>query len=90
MSTSLRSSNVLQGAPRLRNGHFVGRDCPECGGKLQPEGDGDWRCDGLIDPEDPRKELEACERAIVSGVLFPHTPTELACRSGDRSERQDE
>lgn len=58
--------------PRLKNGQFVSADCPECGcGTLQPEGD-DWRCDGLVDPEDENKELIPCERAIIDGELYPH------------------
>jgi hypothetical protein len=48
-------------APRDDLGHFVGKECPECGnGKLVYEGNGHWRCDGLADPEDENKPLDAC------------------------------
>jgi hypothetical protein len=58
--------------PRLKNGRFISADCPDCGyGTLQPEGR-DWRCNGLADPEDERKELIECERSIIDGVLYPH------------------
>ena len=47
--------------PRDNKGRFVPRACPICdNGHLQPDGDGYWRCDGLLDPEDENKELEPC------------------------------
>ena len=56
-------------APRLRNGQFLSRECPRCGnGTLQRAADNDWRCDGLLDPDDPDKELIACEYGVYDGV----------------------
>jgi len=58
--------------PRLADGRFVSAACPDCGyGTLRQEG-ADWRCDGLVDPENDAQGLQPCERAIVSGVLYPH------------------
>lgn len=36
--------------------------CPDinCGGTLRYEGEGHWRCDGLVDPNDENKPLLAC------------------------------
>lgn len=43
-------------------GRKVTRVCPnpDCSGMLQHVGDGTWECDGLVDPNDPDKELLAC------------------------------
>ena len=66
------------GKPRLRSGRFISSACPECGnGTLRQEGDG-WRCDGLIDPENPAAELEACRMAVVGGVAYSHKGMALA------------
>ena len=56
--------------PRLKDGRFVSTDCPVCGcGTLQQETPNEWRCDGLRDPEDQNKELEACEYGIYFGEI---------------------
>ena len=41
-------------------GRFVPLACrnPECTGTLVYQGHGSWECDGLVDPNDPSKELE--------------------------------
>lgn len=52
-----------EGPPRDERGRFVPTTCPlpDCTpGHLKYEGGGHWRCDGLLDPNDPNKELEAC------------------------------
>lgn len=47
--------------PRNAAGRYIKRECPDCGcGTLQYEGNGIWRCDGLADPGDILRELEAC------------------------------
>lgn len=47
--------------PHDDKGRFVSTKCNLCDcGELRHEGDGHWRCDGLLDPEDPDKELEPC------------------------------
>lgn len=68
--------------PYDNKGHKVPFDCPNpnCSGRLQPETTSAecktiWRCDGLVDPNDPRKELEACE--------FTHTDGDLYTRSNE-------
>jgi len=64
-------------APRDDLGHFVGKECPECGnGKLVYEGNGHWRCDGLADPEDDNKPLDACAYQHDDGD--PATPQKAA------------
>ena len=56
---------------RDHRGHFVRVDCPECGnGRLQNEGNGYWRCDGLADPGHPNKPLEACSFTHMDGKLY--------------------
>lgn len=58
---------------RLRDsrGQFIKKECPECGDQLVMECHADgaitWRCDGLIDPEDENKELQACKYETWSG-----------------------
>jgi hypothetical protein len=48
-------------APRDNHGRFLPTACDLCGcGNLRHQGEGHWQCDGLLDPEDPNKELEAC------------------------------
>lgn len=57
-------------APRDDKGRFFSRNCPDpnCGcGQLQYEGDGWWRCDGLVDPARTDQELEACTYAHCDG-----------------------
>lgn len=57
--------------PRLKDGRFISSDCPACGcGTLRQEAPNEWRCDGLRDPEDPNKELEACEYGIYDGEVI--------------------
>ena len=48
--------------PQDNLGRFVPLTCPDinCGGVLRYEGDGCWRCDGLVDPNDDDKPLFAC------------------------------
>ena len=48
--------------PYDEQGRKVSRDCPnpDCCGTLQDIGNAIWECDGLVDPNDPNKELEAC------------------------------
>lgn len=48
--------------PRDDKGRFVPIDCPDvdCDGRLQHVGDGRYECDGLVDPDDPNSELQAC------------------------------
>lgn len=54
--------------PRDDKGRFVPRDCDACdAGRLQPEGDGYWRCDGLADPGHPNLPLAACDNHHVDG-----------------------
>jgi hypothetical protein len=61
---------VKQGRPYDHRGRFVSRRCPDpncdCG-TLQPEGDGFWRCDGLVDPGHPDMELQACAFSHMDG-----------------------
>ena len=59
---------------RLRNqkGEFIKQACPECGGTLVEDGPYDLRCDDLIDPEDVRKELEACLYKAFGCVHEPY------------------
>jgi hypothetical protein len=64
--------------PRDDKGHFVPLDCPNplCGGRLQRNemyGHEIWTCDGLVDPEDDHKELQACEFSHRPGD--PYQPT---------------
>lgn len=47
--------------PYDHRGRRVARDCVHCGnGRLQWEGAGWWRCDGLADPGRDDLPLEAC------------------------------
>lgn len=51
-------------------GRYVSLSCPlaECGaGTLRYESDGMWHCDGLIDPGDDDKPLEACWYFHIDG-----------------------
>jgi hypothetical protein len=60
-------------APRDDKGHFVPLDCPRenCGtGRLQYDGDGIWRCDGLADPGTTDKPLEACTYGHIDGEAY--------------------
>jgi hypothetical protein len=58
-------------------GHFVSKQCPieGCDGKLVYEGNGSWACDGLVDPNDENKELEACLYAHFDGENDGPLPT---------------
>jgi len=69
--------------PRDDKGHFVPLDCPDpncSAGRLVYEPSHShfgmtpiWRCDGLVDPGDPSKELEACGFSHIDGD--PYDPT---------------
>lgn len=59
-------------------GRFVPLTCPDinCGGELRLEADPMtgalvWRCDGLIDPCDDNKPLEACSFTHWQGEAYP-------------------
>lgn len=55
--------------PRNAHGQLISRECPRCGcGTLQDAGDGFWRCDGLKDPDDDSKPLEACDYTHEDGT----------------------
>lgn len=57
--------------PRLKNGRFAPRDCPECQcGTLQYQEPGFWECDGLVDPENNQAELEPCHYGILDGEFI--------------------
>lgn len=68
---------MLDHTPRDDKGHFVPLDCPNpfcSAGKLVYEphtytyaAGGIWRCDGLVDPDDSNKELEACTFSHCDG-----------------------
>lgn len=73
-STEARGGLLGVAAPRDHLGHFVPRDCPICGcGRLQYEGHGVWRCDGLADPGHDNLPLVACEYTWEDGE-HPETP----------------
>lgn len=63
----------MQKRPYDDKGRFVPLACPdpECDGNLVYESDprfgGHWRCNGLVDPNDPTKELDACTRTHFDG-----------------------
>jgi hypothetical protein len=61
--------------PYDERGRKVSTACPnpDCSGTLQHQGYGFWTCDGLIDPNDPDKELETCEFTHQDGE--PHNAT---------------
>lgn len=55
--------------PYNERGQRVSKDCPACGcGKLQYEGHGIWRCDGLADPGRDHLPLEACTHGHEDGT----------------------
>lgn len=61
--------------PYDERGRFVPLACPHlgCDGKLVREvhhGWACWRCDGLIDPDDVSKPLDACEFQHVDGERY--------------------
>ncbi len=75
LTTTENNVDAVQFAERERCGPYdnrgrkVSRECPQCGcGKLRFEGHGIWRCDGLMDPEDDAKELEACDFTHEDGT----------------------
>jgi hypothetical protein len=62
--------------PFDEQGKFVPLECPRknCGGgKLTPEGGGDWRCDGLAAPELDDSPLVACDFTHQDGA--PYEPS---------------
>src|SRR5688572_3688054 len=65
--------------PRDDQGRSVPRACPVCDcGVLQYEGDGFWRCDGLADPDDTNKELQACTFTHEDGKPYQHSTLRFA------------
>lgn len=71
-------------------GRRVSKACPnpDCDGTLQPESVRDlqsgkligktlWRCNGLVDPNDPDKELQACEFSHMDGDPYTATPEQF-------------
>lgn len=76
----MTNRNAEPKRPIDSHGRFVSRRCPECGdGTLQLErADSaiygtsfDWACDGLVDPENPNVELQACSYQFRHGDKFP-------------------
>lgn len=62
--------------PYDERGRAVPRDCPVCiTGKLQYEYFKCWECDGLMDPDDPHKELQCCTFNHFDGE--PYRPRTL-------------
>lgn len=67
------------GARRLPyddNGRFVPLACQDqnCGGGklvLEDPEHGVWECDGMVDPNDPSKELEVCTYSHFDGEPWP-------------------
>lgn len=60
--------------PRDDKGHYVPLTCPVCdAGTLRHQGGHDWACDGLLDPNDPNKELEACWFTHTDGQPYHET-----------------
>ena len=59
--------------PQDDAGRFVPIACPDinCDGTLRYEGEGVWRCDGLVDPNDENKPLEACSFSHRQGDKYP-------------------
>lgn len=72
----LPGSPDLRGhAPRDERGRFVPVACPDCGcGSLRAEGSGSWICDGLADPDDADKPLEACTFSHQDGDRYQVRP----------------
>ena len=66
--------------PYDERGRMVSGNCPnlDCGGTLQDAGDGNWECDGLVDPGDPNKELEACAFSHQDGTPYNATPEQYS------------
>lgn len=62
--------------PYDEKGRFVSLVCPDedCDGFLVPEKDllglECWRCNGLVDPNDSDKDLEACEFVHIDGEKY--------------------
>lgn len=69
--------------PYDERGRKVVKACPnpDCCGTLQHQGDGLWECDGLVDPNDQQKELEACAFSHQDGEPYNTT---TAARRGPR------
>lgn len=67
------NSRVSSEGPRNEKGQYVTLTCPDinCSGQLVYGGDGKWYCDGLVDPNHPDKELEACGFAHWNGDKYP-------------------
>ena len=61
-----------EASPRDNLGRYVPLACPDinCGGVLRYEGDGVWRCDGLVDPCHDDKELFAYTFTHYSGEAY--------------------
>lgn len=66
--------------PYNEKGHKVTRSCPnpDCSGTLQNMGNGSWECDGLVDPNDPNQELEACAFSHQDGEPYNSSPEQYS------------
>lgn len=74
-----RPGDTTERRPYDDNGRFVPIKCELCdAGSLRHMGNGFWSCDGLLDPEDADKELQACPAFHQDGearvVLEPPRP----------------
>jgi len=61
--------------PYDESGRIVSVNCPnqDCCGTLQYVGGGSWECDGLVDPGDPNKDLDACAFSHQNGEPYNAT-----------------
>jgi hypothetical protein len=62
--------------PRNHKGQYVSNKCknPLCSGKLVQVTPTLWECDGLVDPDDPNKELQACNEFVDSRLNLDEYP----------------
>lgn len=54
--------------PRDKTGRFIPIVCPECSSGDMVLEDGFWRCNGLADPGDDSKPLEACSYSVEAPI----------------------
>lgn len=76
-----RTDGIMTQQPYDEKGRKLSRLCPnpDCSGTLQLEKDTltgreVWQCDGLVDPNDPSQELQACEFSHIDGEPYNATP----------------